>query len=54
MLNVDFEKALPGVPDGQYAIIHFKTTFEKKADATESVTMMMDGGSWKGAGYFIR
>jgi hypothetical protein len=51
--GVDMVKALPGAPDGDYAIVHFKTKFAKKADAKETVTMMMDGGKWKSAGYFI-
>ena len=51
--GVDFLKSLPGAPDADYAIVHFKTKFEKKADAKETVTMMMDGGKWKSAGYFI-
>ena len=52
--GVDMMKALPGAPDGDYAIVHFKTKFAKKAEAKETVTMMMDGGKWKSAGYFIQ
>jgi len=52
--GVDLMKALPGAPDGDYAIVHFNTTFAKKAASKETVTMMMDGGKWKCAGYFIQ
>ena len=52
--GVDMVTALPGAPDGQYAIVRFATKFEKKADAKETVTMMLDGGKWKSAGYFIQ
>jgi hypothetical protein len=52
--GVDLTKTLPGAPDGEYAIVHFKTKFARKADATETVTMMKDGGVWKCAGYFIK
>ena len=52
--GVEMMKSLPGAPDGQYAIVHFKTRFEKKADGEETVTMMMDRGKWKAAGYFIK
>lgn len=52
--GVEMMKSLPGAPDGDYAIVHFKTKFAKKADAKETVTMMMDGGKWKSAGYFIQ
>jgi len=52
--GADMMKSLPGAPDGDYAIVHFKTKFQKKADAKETVTMMLDGGKWKCAGYFIQ
>ncbi|MDE1938052.1 MAG: DUF4019 domain-containing protein [Alphaproteobacteria bacterium] len=45
---------LPGAPDGQYVVVQFHSKFANKADAVETVTMMMDGGSWKAAGYFIK
>lgn len=51
--GVDMRTSLPGAPDGQYAIVHFKTKFEKKDAANETVTMMLDGATWKSAGYFI-
>lgn len=53
-VHVEMKKSLPGAPDGEYAVIYFKTKFAKKTQATETVTMMMDGGTWKCAGYFIR
>lgn len=52
--TVRFATSLPGVPDGQYAILQFHTKFAHKAEATESVTMAMDDGTWKLAGYFIK
>jgi opacity protein-like surface antigen len=51
---VRFATSLPGVPDGQYALLQFHTKFAHKADAIESITMMMDGDTWKLAGYFIK
>lgn len=53
LTTVDMMKSLPGAPDGSYAIVHFKTKFEKKEAANETVTMMLDGAAWKCAGYFI-
>jgi Protein of unknown function (DUF4019) len=50
-----YTKSLPGVPDGEYVVIQFNTTFEKKAEAVETVTMALDrDGSWRVAGYFIK
>jgi len=47
--------SLPGAPDGDYVVIHFATSFEQKADATETVTPMKDpDGHWRVSGYYIR
>jgi opacity protein-like surface antigen len=46
--------SLPGVPDGQYAVLQFHSKFVHKAEAIETVTMMMEDGTWKLAGYFIK
>jgi len=47
--------SLPGAPDGEYVVIRFATSFEHKAEATETVTPMKDpDGQWRVSGYFIR
>ena len=46
---------LPGVPDGDYLILQFATSFEKKQSAIETVTPMREpDGTWKVAGYYIK
>ncbi|HBC86111.1 MAG TPA: hypothetical protein DCZ94_04065 [Lentisphaeria bacterium] len=46
---------LPGAPDGEYYILQFKSSFENKKSAVETVTVMLEkDGSWKAAGYFIK
>jgi len=52
--GVDMLKSLPGAPDGDYAIVHFTTKFANKQDAKETITMLLEGGKWKSAGYFIQ
>ena len=52
--NVQFVSSLPGAPEGQYAIVQFKTRFTQKADAVETVTLVRENGIWKDAGYFIQ
>ena len=48
-------KTLPGVPDGDYVVLQFNTTFENKSQAVETVaTMLEKDGTWKVAGYFVR
>jgi len=48
-------KELPGAPDALYVVIRFRTSFEYKKSAVETVTFMMEkDGTWKAAGYFIQ
>jgi hypothetical protein len=49
-----FSASLPGVPDGEYVTIQFASSFEKKAEAIETVTMARVQNEWQVAGYFIR
>jgi Protein of unknown function (DUF4019) len=45
---------LPGAPDGTYVVLIFDTRFEHKEHGHETVTMMLDRGRFRGAGYYIR
>ncbi len=48
-------QTVPGGPDGEYVIIQFKTSFENKKDAIETVTPMLDEDNvWRVTGYYIR
>ena len=50
-----FSTTLPGVPDGEYVVFQFNSSFEHKASAVETVTAMKDtDGVWRVAGYFIK
>ena len=50
-----YETSLPGAPDGEYVVIQFKSVFENKASAIETVTPMKDpDGEWRVSGYFIK
>jgi hypothetical protein len=52
--NRDYMTELPAAPKGEYVIIQFKTQFENKKDAIETVTPMLEDGKWKVSGYFIK
>lgn len=45
---------LPGAPDGTYVLLTFDTRFEHKEHGREAVTMVLEDGRFRGAGYFIR
>ena len=46
--------SLPGVPDGDYAVVTFESVFENKAQAMELTTLVHEGKVWKVGGYFIK
>ena len=53
--SATFTRTLPGVPDGDYVVVQFETSFEHKAAATETVTPMLEkDGKWRVSGYYIR
>jgi hypothetical protein len=50
-----FTRTMPGAPDGQYVVLQYETSFENKAAATETVSLVLDtDASWRVTGYFIR
>jgi len=50
-----YKTSLPGAPDGEYVVIEFSTSFERKKAAVETVTPMKDtDGKWRVSGYFIK
>lgn len=50
-----YATTLPGAPDGEYVVIQYQTSFERKKSAIETVTPKRDkDGKWRVAGYYIR
>jgi hypothetical protein len=50
-----YRTSLPGAPDGKYVVITFKSAFENKKSAIETVTPMFEkDGTWRVSGYFIK
>jgi len=50
-----YSTTLPGAPDGEYVVIQFDTSFEKKQSAVETVTPTKESdGRWRVSGYFIK
>lgn len=55
MLSTQFTKSFQGAPDGDYALLVFRTNFANKTDARETVTLQREAdGNWRVVGYFIR
>jgi hypothetical protein len=50
-----FRHSFRGVPEGDYALVLFRTSFAQKAEAAETVTLEHEpDGKWRVIGYFIR
>ena len=46
---------LPGVPDGDYVVLTYRSSFAKYPSVTETVASMRDpDGHWRVAGYFVK
>ncbi|MAE67089.1 MAG: hypothetical protein CMJ18_22750 [Phycisphaeraceae bacterium] len=55
LLSATAMNQVPGAPDGEYVIIRYRTSFEKKKGAIETVTpMKAENGAWRVSGYFIK
>ncbi len=55
LVSANLRHQLPGMPDGNYVVLLYQTTFEHKANGSETITPMLDqDGKWKVAGYLIR
>lgn len=53
--SIKFKTELPGVPDGEYFIIQYNTSFENKMNSVETNTLMRDkDGRWRVVGYFVK
>jgi hypothetical protein len=53
--SAKYSTTLPGAPDGEYVVLKYDTSFEKKDSAVETITMALDkDGKWRVVGYYIR
>jgi len=54
-ISQKYLKTLPGAPDGDYVVIQYKSSFENKKSAIETVTPSLEeDGSWRVSGYYIK
>ena len=55
ILNTNFARTFPGAPEGDYALVVFRTAFAKRTENDETVTLEHErDGQWRVIGYFIR
>jgi hypothetical protein len=50
-----FTTTLPGMPDGQYVVIEYQSSFAKRKSIIETVTPMLDKDKkWRVSGYYVK
>lgn len=49
-----YKTSLPGAPAGQYVLMEFDASYANKKTAVETVTTVLDKGTWRVVGYYIR
>ena len=55
LASSEVRQTMPGAPDGQYYVLVFKSSFENKKTAQESVTLILEPKrGWRVVGYVIK
>lgn len=50
-----YSESLPGVPDGSYVVVTYRSRFEKRDETSEIVAVALDtDGRWRVCGYHVR
>ena len=47
-------KELPGMPDGEYVVFQYKSRYEHKQSAVETIIPMLEDGEWRVMTYRVR
>lgn len=50
----EYKTELPKAPPGRYMIIQYRTKFANGGPMIETITPMMDNGTWRVSGYYIK
>ena len=54
VISTTYDKSFAGAPDGEYAHVEFRTSFEGRSDGHETVTLELESdGVWRVIGYSI-
>jgi hypothetical protein len=53
-VKAQFSRTLAGCPDGNYEFLTYKTSFQRKAQAVEQVTLTKESGRWQVSGYHFK
>ena len=54
LIGASYHSELPGAPAGDYVVFQYRSTFDDRDDAIETVTPMLVEGAWRISGYYVR
>jgi len=54
LVDAGYTTNLPDAPPGQYVILHYHSSFAKRPDTLETVTLALSKGYWRVDGWFIK
>jgi len=54
LIDAGYETSVPGAPDGQYVVLHYRTSFADRQEAVETLTLAFAKGYWRVSGYYIK
>ncbi|MDH3453976.1 MAG: DUF4019 domain-containing protein, partial [Desulfuromonadales bacterium] len=52
--DVSYSTTAKDSPDGEYIALTYGSKYQQAESVTEYLTVMLEGGHWKVAGYFIQ
>ncbi len=53
--SAEYSKELPGAPEGEYVVVQFDVSYERKPAATEKVTLILGQDLiWRVSGYAVK
>jgi hypothetical protein len=54
LIDASYTTTVPGAPDGQYVVLHYRTSFANRQEAEETLTLSLAKGYWRVDGYYIK
>jgi hypothetical protein len=54
LIDASYATTVPGAPEGQYVVLHYHSSFAKRPDTVETLTLAFANGYWRVDGWYIK
>jgi Protein of unknown function (DUF4019) len=54
LVDAGYTTSVPGAPQGQYVVLHYHSSFAKRPDTLETLTLALAKGYWRVDGWYIK